>query len=90
MGIDKEKLIEDIKKEIHDSEWAEEDYPVIHIQLLRDTLKLLEDGERIVHCADCVKREYDNCPFNEFTGYFPKADFFCAEGRLTWNDTTKD
>ena len=40
--------------------------------------------EEIVHCRDCVKREFDNCPFNEFSTYEPEDDFFCGAGSREW------
>lgn len=42
----------------------------------------------VVRCKDCVKREYDNCPFNEFSEFYkPDDDFYCAEGRLKWDES---
>ena len=35
----------------------------------------------LVRCKDCWKREFDNCPFNEFSEFYkPDDDFFCADG----------
>ena len=34
----------------------------------------------IVRCKDCWKREFDNCPFNEYSMVVPEDDFFCADG----------
>ena len=37
--------------------------------------------DELVRCKDCWKREFDNCPFNEFSEFYkPDDDFFCAEG----------
>ena len=34
-----------------------------------------------VRCGECWKREFDNCPFNEFAElYRPGDDFWCKEG----------
>ena len=39
------------------------------------------DAVKIVRCKDCKYREYDNCPFNEFSElYKPDDNFFCANG----------
>lgn len=40
----------------------------------------------LVRCKNCVKREYDNCPFNEFTMYKPTDDFFCGAGSREWEE----
>ena len=40
--------------------------------------------QEVVRCKDCVKRPYDNCPFNEHTTYKPEDDFYCAEGIREW------
>lgn len=44
--------------------------------------------DELVRCKDCWKREFDNCPFNEFSEFYkPDDDFFCAEGeRRAKND----
>lgn len=34
----------------------------------------------IIRCKDCWKRDFDNCPFNEFSLFHPDDDFFCADG----------
>ena len=34
----------------------------------------------LVRCKDCWKRRFDNCPFNEFAGFVPTDDWFCADG----------
>jgi hypothetical protein len=35
----------------------------------------------LVRCKYCWKREFDNCPFNEFSEFYkPDDDFFCADG----------
>ena len=39
-------------------------------------------NSRIVRCKDCWKRDFDNCPFNEFSMYVPEAYFYCAEGEV--------
>ena len=37
--------------------------------------------DELVRCKDCWKREFDNCPFNEFSEFYkPDDDFFCADG----------
>ena len=37
----------------------------------------------LVRCKDCIYRNYDNCPFNEFSElYKPDDDFFCANGEM--------
>lgn len=34
-----------------------------------------------VRCKECWKREFDNCPFNEFAEFYrPEDDFWCAAG----------
>ena len=39
------------------------------------------DTEPVVRCRDCLYRNYDNCPFNEFSEmYRPEDDFYCAAG----------
>jgi len=35
----------------------------------------------LIRCRECLYRDYDNCPFNEFSEiYKPEDDFFCANG----------
>ena len=34
----------------------------------------------LVRCRDCWKRDFDNCPFNEFSLFHPDDDWFCAYG----------
>jgi hypothetical protein len=37
--------------------------------------------DELIRCKDCAWREYDNCPFNEFSEFYkPDDDFFCADG----------
>ena len=38
------------------------------------------DMVKVVRCNDCWKREFDNCPFNEFCGFKPDNNWFCADG----------
>jgi hypothetical protein len=34
-----------------------------------------------VRCKECWKREFDNCPLNEFAEYYkPDDEFYCREG----------
>ena len=49
------------------------------VKQLVDTVPTI-DAVSVVRCKDCWKREFDNCPFNEFTGYYPTDDFYCGEG----------
>ena len=44
-------------------------------------------GAILVRCKDCVKRPYDNCPFNEFSMYQPDDDFYCGLGSREWEDS---
>ena len=55
--------------------------------LAHDALALLKEQEPVVHCKDCVKRGYDNCPFNEFSMYTPEDNFYCGEGAVKWDAT---
>jgi len=34
----------------------------------------------LVRCRDCWKRDFDNCPLNEFSLFHPDDDWFCADG----------
>lgn len=34
----------------------------------------------IVRCKDCWKREFDNCPFYEYSMLVQDDDFFCSDG----------
>ena len=34
----------------------------------------------LVRCRDCWKRDFDNCPLNEFSSFYPDDDWFCADG----------
>ena len=34
----------------------------------------------IARCKDCWKREFDNCPFYEYSMVVQEDDFFCADG----------
>lgn len=36
--------------------------------------------EEIVRCEHCWKRNFDNCPFNEYSLVVPEDDFFCGAG----------
>lgn len=38
--------------------------------------------EEVVRCKDCWKRDYDNCPFREYSGQSQEDDFFCAAGEM--------
>ena len=43
--------------------------------------------DELVRCKDCWKREFDNCPFNEFSEFYkPDDDFFCADGERRGKD----
>ena len=62
----REKVINDQQREIEE---------------LEERLAIVLEGQpEIVRCKDCWKREFDNCPFNEYTEFEPEDDFFCAEG----------
>lgn len=54
--------------------------------LAKDALNLLKEQPEIVRCKDCWKREFDNCPFNEFCGFKPDDDWFCADGERRNDD----
>ena len=41
---------------------------------------LKEKPKELVRCKDCWKREFDNCPFNEWADVILLDDFFCADG----------
>lgn len=62
-------------------------------QTISDTLSLLkeqnicencaiaiEDRQPVVRCKDCWKREFDNCPFYEYSMVVQEDNFFCADG----------
>jgi hypothetical protein len=57
-------------------------------KLKEDAMDQLKEQPEIVRCKDCWKREFDNCPFNEFSEFYkPDDDFFCADGeRRAKND----
>ena len=40
----------------------------------------IQKERELVRCKDCWKRRFDNCPFNEFAGFVPTDDWFCADG----------
>ena len=64
--------------------------------LLADAIALLKEQEEqkffvdesgkitplpvVVRCKDCWKREFDNCPFNEYLGFQPDDGWYCADG----------
>jgi hypothetical protein len=70
---DREKVINDQQREIEE---------------LEERLAIVLEGQpEIVRCKDCWKREFDNCPFNEFSEFYkPDDDFFCAEGERRGNN----
>jgi hypothetical protein len=71
---DREKVINDQQREIEE---------------LEERLAIVLEGQpEIVRCKYCWKREFDNCPFNEFAEFYkPDDDFFCADGeRRAKND----
>ena len=86
--IDREKVIkglETCRTRVHCKECpyaydkrADDSYceAVLH----NDVLAMLKEQEAVVRCKDCWKREFDNCPFNEFCGFKPDDDWFCADG----------
>ncbi len=63
----REKVINDQQREIEE---------------LEERLAIMLEGQpEIVRCNDCWKREFDNCPFNEFSEFYkPDDDIFCADG----------
>lgn len=46
-----------------------------------------KDTVEVVRCKDCWKREFDNCPFYEYSMVVQEDDFFCADGEK--NDTAQ-
>jgi hypothetical protein len=70
---DREKVINDQQREIEE---------------LEERLAIVLEGQpEIVRCKDCAWREYDNCPFNEFSEFYkPDDDFFCADGERRAKD----
>jgi hypothetical protein len=57
----------------------------VHVGYLIHAIKYLKDQHEIVRCKDCWKRDFDNCPFNEFSLFHPDDDFFCADGEKVAN-----
>jgi len=58
------------------------------LQLFRtEKTSVLVESHPLVTCAECWKREYDNCPFREFADMYPPGDdFFCKEGESRPHD----
>ena len=44
------------------------------------------DAVQLIRCKDCWKREFDNCPFNEYLGFQPDGGWFCADGERVKNN----
>lgn len=40
----------------------------------------------IVRCKDCWKREFDNCPFYEYSMVVQEDNFFCADGERRYEN----
>lgn len=40
--------------------------------------------EEIIRYKDCWKREFDNCPFYEYSMVVQEDDFFCADGERNY------
>ena len=41
---------------------------------------LIEPPLELIRCKDCWKREFDNCPFNEYSMVVPEDNFSCLDG----------
>ena len=52
----------------------------VHVGYLVHAVKYMKDQPEIVRCKDCWKREFDNCPFYEYSMVVQDDDFFCADG----------
>ena len=86
---DREKVI------CHLNDCMEESRPdnawvFVRKDIVEDTIALLKEQEEVVRCKDCVKRPYDNCPFNEFSMYQPDDDFYCGLGSREWVESKDD
>ena len=83
----REKVIRAIEKAKKQSEEYAQDRIIVPFREADMILELLKEQETVVRCKDCWKREFDNCPFYEYSMVVQEDDFFCADGeRQQQND----
>ncbi len=58
----------------------------VHFLSSIDNVTVNVDTKKLVLCKHCVRRNFDNCPFTEYSEFIPEDNFYCALGEDEWHE----